>query len=196
MLFKKTPGGERWYVSTIDLSYSSSNPLLKQIDRPNLQVSFYSWFPAFLVSCYWNEKKKTTQNRIFHIFQVKLSSDSNLLFPTPVGKSYMCNESDIVLYSRVRNSKLIFHWNPQNQNDSSIFRMKTIELVIQQYWICENYACKVLCTGLLMHGDHHTNALPQVLNLKFIEYALTPAIRLKLHSLPWQTWNDMMFFFV
>lgn len=41
MLFKKTPGGERWYVSTIDLSYSSSNPLLKQIDRPNLQVSFY-----------------------------------------------------------------------------------------------------------------------------------------------------------
>lgn len=40
MLFKKTPGGERWYVSTIDLSYSSSNPLLKQIDRPNLQVSF------------------------------------------------------------------------------------------------------------------------------------------------------------
>lgn len=39
MLFKKSPGGERWYVSTIDLTYSSSNPLLKQIDRPNLQVS-------------------------------------------------------------------------------------------------------------------------------------------------------------
>lgn len=38
MLFKKTPGGERWYVATIDLTYSSSNPLLKQIDRPNLQV--------------------------------------------------------------------------------------------------------------------------------------------------------------
>lgn len=32
---------------------------------------------------------------------MKLSSDrNNLLFPTPVGKSYMCNESDIVLYSR------------------------------------------------------------------------------------------------
>lgn len=44
MLFKKTPGGERWYVSTIDLTYSSSNPLLKQIDRPNLQVSFVLHF--------------------------------------------------------------------------------------------------------------------------------------------------------
>lgn len=42
MLFKKTPGGERWYVSTIDLAYSSSNPLLKQIDRPNLEVSVAS----------------------------------------------------------------------------------------------------------------------------------------------------------
>lgn len=40
MLFKKTPGGERWYVSTLDLTYSSSNPLLTQIDRPNLPVSF------------------------------------------------------------------------------------------------------------------------------------------------------------
>ncbi|XP_055312912.1 uncharacterized protein LOC129574649 [Sitodiplosis mosellana] len=69
MLFKKTPGGERWYVSTIDLAYSSSNPLLEQIDRPNLQV--------------------------------KLTSDpSKLLFPTPVGKSYSCNESDIILHSR------------------------------------------------------------------------------------------------
>lgn len=38
MVFKKTPGGERWYVSHVELSYSSSNPLLKQIDRPELQV--------------------------------------------------------------------------------------------------------------------------------------------------------------
>lgn len=38
MVFKKTPGGERWYVSNVELSYSSSNPLLKQIDRPGLQV--------------------------------------------------------------------------------------------------------------------------------------------------------------
>ncbi|XP_031640726.1 uncharacterized protein LOC116352345 [Contarinia nasturtii] len=75
MIFKKTPGGERWYVSTIDLSYSSSNPLLRQIDRPNLPV--------------------------------KLSSDQRvLLFPTPVGKSYMCNESDIILYSRDENDRI------------------------------------------------------------------------------------------
>lgn len=38
MMFKKTPGGERWYVSTIELMYSSSNPLLRQVDRPNLEV--------------------------------------------------------------------------------------------------------------------------------------------------------------
>lgn len=38
MVFKKTPGGERWYVSNVELSYLSSNPLLKQIDRPGLQV--------------------------------------------------------------------------------------------------------------------------------------------------------------
>lgn len=43
MLFKKTPGGERWYVATIDLAYSSSNSLLKQVDRPNLQVSAVSF---------------------------------------------------------------------------------------------------------------------------------------------------------
>lgn len=38
MEFKKTPGGERWYVSNIELTYSSSNPLLKLVDRPGLQV--------------------------------------------------------------------------------------------------------------------------------------------------------------
>lgn len=38
MMFKKTPGGERWYVSDVELSYLSSNPLLQQIDRPGLQV--------------------------------------------------------------------------------------------------------------------------------------------------------------
>lgn len=39
MQFRKTPGGERWYVSHVELSYSSSNPLLKLVDRPNLPVS-------------------------------------------------------------------------------------------------------------------------------------------------------------
>lgn len=49
MKFKKTPGGERWYVSTIDLTYSSSNPLLRQIDRPNLQVSVNSLHTLSLI---------------------------------------------------------------------------------------------------------------------------------------------------
>lgn len=44
MVFKKTPGGERWYVSNVELSYSSSNPLLKQIDRPGLQVNMRKSF--------------------------------------------------------------------------------------------------------------------------------------------------------
>lgn len=38
MYFTKTPGGERWYVNQIELSYSSSNPLFEHIDRPNLNV--------------------------------------------------------------------------------------------------------------------------------------------------------------
>ncbi|CRL05660.1 CLUMA_CG018695, isoform A [Clunio marinus] len=38
MYFSKTPGGERWYVNTIELSYSSSNPIFEHIDRPNLNV--------------------------------------------------------------------------------------------------------------------------------------------------------------
>lgn len=43
MQFRKTPGGERFYVSHVELSYSSSNPLLKQVDRPNLPVSDNPW---------------------------------------------------------------------------------------------------------------------------------------------------------
>lgn len=49
MVFRKTPGGERWYVSTIDLTYSSSNELLKLIDRPNLEVSVNN---SFLIADY------------------------------------------------------------------------------------------------------------------------------------------------
>lgn len=38
MDFKKTPGGERWYVSNVELAYSSSNSLFEHIDRPGLEV--------------------------------------------------------------------------------------------------------------------------------------------------------------
>lgn len=39
MVFKKTPGGERWYVSNVELQYSSSNTVFEHIDRPGLTVS-------------------------------------------------------------------------------------------------------------------------------------------------------------
>lgn len=61
--FAKTPGGERWYVDKIELTYNSSDRHFTSIDQPN----------------------KT----------VRLSSDkstSQLLFPTPVGKSYVCED--------------------------------------------------------------------------------------------------------
>lgn len=41
MEFKKTPGGERWYVNGVDLAYSSSNQIFEHIDRPGLDVSVY-----------------------------------------------------------------------------------------------------------------------------------------------------------
>lgn len=36
--FEKTPGGERWFVNRMDLSYSSSNQMFEHIDRPGLDV--------------------------------------------------------------------------------------------------------------------------------------------------------------
>lgn len=104
MVFKKTPGGERWYVSNVELSYSSSNPLLKQIDRPGLQVFHNVNFlhvPSSLSKVIF----------ISNSNQVKLSTPvhNTLLFPTPVGKSYTCDEQDIILYSRV--SPSIYHPN-------------------------------------------------------------------------------------
>lgn len=99
MVFKKTPGGERWYISNIELTYSSSNPLLKQVDRPNLQVNIFLTLTL---------NKILILEHSFHFYfvkyQVKLSTPvhNTLLFPTPVGKSYTCGEQDIILYSRVR----------------------------------------------------------------------------------------------
>lgn len=34
----QTPGGERWYVASMDLAYSSSNPVFEHPDRPKLSV--------------------------------------------------------------------------------------------------------------------------------------------------------------
>lgn len=38
IFFRKTPGGERWYVASMDLTYSSSNPVFEHPDRPKLNV--------------------------------------------------------------------------------------------------------------------------------------------------------------
>ncbi|CAO1345794.1 unnamed protein product [Diamesa tonsa] len=38
MYFEKTPGGERWYITTVELTYNSNNQLFEHIDRPNLNV--------------------------------------------------------------------------------------------------------------------------------------------------------------
>lgn len=36
--FQKSPGGERWFINKIELSYSSSNAIFEHIDRRNLDV--------------------------------------------------------------------------------------------------------------------------------------------------------------
>ncbi|XP_020292858.1 uncharacterized protein LOC109859239 [Pseudomyrmex gracilis] len=66
--FAKTPGNERWYVEKIELTYNSSDKHFEHIDQPN----------------------KT----------IRLSSSqkhSSMLFPTPLGKSYVCSEIEIPL---------------------------------------------------------------------------------------------------
>lgn len=67
LFFAKTPGGERFYMSGAELRYSTSNSLLKHIDRPN--VNMY------------------------------LKAEGLLLFPTPVGKSFVCGNDTIISLS-------------------------------------------------------------------------------------------------
>ncbi|GAB0087676.1 uncharacterized protein DMENIID0001_020150 [Sergentomyia squamirostris] len=66
MNFKKTPGGERWYINNVDLSYSSSNKVFEHPDRPNLNV------------------------------KLSTPAHNTLLFPTPVGKSYTCDTEQVI----------------------------------------------------------------------------------------------------
>ncbi|XP_076244461.1 lysosome-associated membrane glycoprotein 5 [Calliopsis andreniformis] len=61
--FAKTPGGERWYVEKIELTYNSSDRHFEHIDQPNKTI-----------------RVSTGQKH------------SSMLFPTPVGKSYACSE--------------------------------------------------------------------------------------------------------
>ncbi|KAK9510777.1 hypothetical protein O3M35_005490 [Rhynocoris fuscipes] len=62
MYFSKTPGGERWFVSKMEVKFDSSDQFFEHIKNPGRTYI--------------------------------LSTDSNqgqLLFPTPVGKSYICD---------------------------------------------------------------------------------------------------------
>ncbi|XP_046144515.1 uncharacterized protein LOC114879091 isoform X1 [Osmia bicornis bicornis] len=67
--FAKTPGGERWYVEKIELTYNSSDRHFEHIDQPHKTI-----------------RLSTGQKH------------SSMLFPTPVGKSYSCSgETNIPL---------------------------------------------------------------------------------------------------
>lgn len=61
--FAKTPGGERWYVEKIELTYNSSDRHFEHVDQPNKTI-----------------RLSTGQKHGF------------TLFPTPVGKSYACSD--------------------------------------------------------------------------------------------------------
>ncbi|XP_014476025.1 PREDICTED: uncharacterized protein LOC106745183 [Dinoponera quadriceps] len=77
--FAKTPGGERWYVEKIELTYNSSDKHFKHIDQPNKTI-----------------RLSTGQRH------------SSMLFPTPVGKSYSCsNETAIPLTDGKNNASVL-----------------------------------------------------------------------------------------
>ncbi|KMR05130.1 lamp family protein [Lasius niger] len=65
--FAKTPGGERWYVEKIELTYNSSDKHFEHVDEPNKTI-----------------RVSTGQKH------------SSMLFPTPVGKSYSCTEETVI----------------------------------------------------------------------------------------------------
>ncbi|XP_039966626.1 lysosome-associated membrane glycoprotein 5 [Bactrocera tryoni] len=80
MTFRKSSGGEGWYINQFELTYSSSNALFEHPDRPNLDVKLTS--PAH----------------------------TPMYFPTPVGKSYVCDkEQSVVLYAPIDSGDMSGH---------------------------------------------------------------------------------------
>lgn len=69
LFFAKTPGGERYYLSGGEVKYSTDNKLFEHIDRTGIDVNL------------------ATAER------------STLLFPTPVGKSFICSKEFIITMS-------------------------------------------------------------------------------------------------
>ncbi|XP_031640830.1 uncharacterized protein LOC116352405 [Contarinia nasturtii] len=76
MKFKKTTDSEEWYINTIHLIYSTSNPVFKQSDHPN------------------------------NMHVILSSDYNTILFLTPLrsyelhGDVYVCNDCNIILYTR------------------------------------------------------------------------------------------------
>ncbi|XP_036326313.1 lysosome-associated membrane glycoprotein 5-like [Rhagoletis pomonella] len=80
MTFRKSSGGEGWYINLFELTYSSSNSLFEHPDRANLDVKLTS--PAH----------------------------TPMYFPTPVGKSYVCDkEQSVVLYAPIDSGDMSGH---------------------------------------------------------------------------------------
>ncbi|XP_023037054.1 lysosome-associated membrane glycoprotein 5 [Drosophila willistoni] len=99
MTFKKSSGGEGWYINLFELTYSSSNSLFEHPDRPGLNV--------------------------------KLTSPVHqpMFFPTPVGKSYVCDkEKTVIMYA------------PQDSGDQSghIARLYLRDLHMQSFMFKES----------------------------------------------------------
>ncbi|XP_017799337.1 PREDICTED: uncharacterized protein LOC108580162 isoform X1 [Habropoda laboriosa] len=76
--FAKTPGGERWYVEKIELTYNSSDRHFEHIDQPNKTI-----------------RLSTGQKH------------SPMLFPTPVGKSYACDEETQIPLTDGKNNAIL-----------------------------------------------------------------------------------------
>ncbi|XP_017754133.1 PREDICTED: lysosome-associated membrane glycoprotein 5 isoform X2 [Eufriesea mexicana] len=77
--FAKTPGGERWYVEKIELTYNSSDRHFEHIDQPGKTV-----------------RVSTAQKH------------SSMLFPTPVGKSYACEGETKIALTDGKNHATVF----------------------------------------------------------------------------------------
>lgn len=77
----QTPGGERWFVNGVQLTFSTKESVFKHINHPSKY--FYSF----------------TQISSSHITFISLTDtevraqtpDGNLLFVTPVGRSFKCH---------------------------------------------------------------------------------------------------------
>ncbi|XP_003708018.1 lysosome-associated membrane glycoprotein 5 isoform X2 [Megachile rotundata] len=106
--FAKTPGGERWYVEKIQLTYNSSDRHFEHIEQPNKTI-----------------KVSTDQKH------------SYMLFPTPVGKSYACDDETEIPLTDGKNHASVLLRNMKLQP----FKFKNNE-----------FAAEFSCTSLSARG--------------------------------------------